>query len=83
MHKDFPSPILCNLRPSFTIMLGHGWLPIPAGLGASGCFWPTAAEEEAAATEAPVEDTITAEAAKEEMTAEEEAEEEEEEEAEE
>ncbi len=30
MHRNFPPPNLCNLRPPLTIMLGRGWLPIPA-----------------------------------------------------
>ncbi len=30
MRRNFPPPNLCNLRPSLTIMLGHGWLPILA-----------------------------------------------------
>jgi len=30
MHRNFPPPNLCNLRPLLTIMLGRGWLPIPA-----------------------------------------------------
>ncbi len=29
MHRNFPPPDLCNLRPPLTIMLGRGWLPIP------------------------------------------------------
>ncbi len=29
MHRNFPPPNLCILRPSLTIMLGRGWLPIP------------------------------------------------------
>ena len=28
MHRNFPPPNLCNLRPPLTIMLGRGWLPI-------------------------------------------------------
>ncbi len=30
MHRNFPPPNLCNLRPLLTIMLGRGWLPIPS-----------------------------------------------------
>ncbi len=30
MCRKFPPPNLCNLRPPLTIMLGRGWLPIPA-----------------------------------------------------
>jgi len=30
MHRNFPPPNLCNLRPPLTIMFGRGWLPIPA-----------------------------------------------------
>ncbi len=29
MDRNFPPPNLCNLRPSLTMMLGRGWLPIP------------------------------------------------------
>ena len=30
MHRNFPPPNLCNLRPPLTIMLDRGWLPILA-----------------------------------------------------
>ena len=30
MHRNFPPPNLCNLRPPLTIVFGRGWLPIPA-----------------------------------------------------
>ena len=30
MHRNFPPPNLCNLRLPLTIMLGRGWLQIPA-----------------------------------------------------
>jgi len=29
MHRNFPPPNLCNLRPPLTTILGRGWLPIP------------------------------------------------------